>query len=225
MVRGTTRVRSVFVAACVAGAAAGCGSTTGPTSGSADRPATDTSSSKVAAGTVATGTQTTGTRLINGPLPVPAGANVISAASPQSLFRRRNLARVLSNLTAVLGQKASITNLALYPGEIDLVLDQPDGAARRIRIERDGTISEGKPYPVYSGPTAIYLNQIDSAVPQQLANRIAQDGHVPVAHLAKMVLVLNLPGQNAGWRVYPMGTRRLTFLALLDGSGLKAQLP
>jgi hypothetical protein len=173
--------------------------------------------------TISPGTGTS-TNITTQPLPTPAAADVIGAADSASLFRQRNFARALSNLTALLGPKSSITNMAVYPGEIDLVVDQPDGDARRIRVDHAGAVSEGKPVPLNSGPVSIYLNQIDRGIAQLLTADVASSEGVPVGRVLKMVLVTGLPGKNAGWDVSVLprrGTEPVTYRALLSGAGLR----
>jgi hypothetical protein len=151
----------------------------------------------------------------------PSGANAIGAASAGSLFKTSNLVPVLSDLTNRFGASASVASVTLYPGEVDLVVDEQGGVARPVRIERDGAIAEGTTSQFNVAPNTIYLSQLSAAVPQALAQEIARVGGVPVGRLDRMVLVTDLPGHNAGWRIYELGSGSQTFQALLDGTSLK----
>jgi hypothetical protein len=151
----------------------------------------------------------------------PTGSNVIGAASAGSLFNVNNLTPVLADLRKRFGANASIASLTLYPGEVDLVLDQQRGVAQPVRIERDGAISEKPTSGFNSSPQSIYLSQLSAAVPHAITAEIAARYAVPTERLGRLVLLTDLPGQNAGWRVYRLGSSSQTFQALLDGSNLK----
>lgn len=218
------RRRALTIAACglaLSGVVAGCGARR---SGRAARNPRGSSTAAASGTTTATETSTTATNITTQPLPTPTGADVIGAASRQSLFQQRTFSTALANLTALLGPKASITNMAVYPGEIDLVLDQPDGNARRIRVDHTGAVTEGKPSPLSTGPTAIYLNQLDAGVTHLLAADVAASENVPLSHVEKLVMVTDLPGQNAGWEIFALprrGNTAVTYVALLSGAGLR----
>ena len=228
MGRGTRAHRQALrraASAVVLAALAGCGSTGSSTVIS--RPATTSGSATATSSGGATATSSTPgqTNITTQPLPMPAGSDVIAAGSRASFFGQHAFAGALSNLTALLGPKASITNMAIYPGEIDLVLDQDNGDLRRIRVDHTGAVHEDPhTYPVSRGPTAIYLDQIPAGVAHLLAADTASLQGVPIGHVTAVVLVTDLPGENAGWDISVLphrGTAPVTYRAFVSGSGLR----
>jgi hypothetical protein len=150
--------------------------------------------------------------------PRPRRANRISPTSPRSLFRAQNLAIVLGVARHELGASAQVSAFALYPGEADLIVAN-NIFRRLVRIDDDGDLAKGRPQSFSGSIDVVYLWQIRSGVPQQLAREIARRAHVPMRRLDRMVVDLDPHHHLAGWNVYEKLSPR-HFHALLTGGGL-----
>ncbi len=152
--------------------------------------------------------------------PRPAGATArIGPTSRSSLFYARNLSPILTALTRRFGASRSVLVLVLYPGELKAVIGD-NGEARLVTATTTGPLAIG-PSTRFEGPRdAVNISQLTADVPERLARLIAAQGGVPTSRLDRFVLNLSLPGNLAGWDIYPRsGSPR--FEALLTGDSLQ----
>jgi hypothetical protein len=159
-------------------------------------------------------------------LPSPIGANVIGATAANSLFGQSNdnLFNVIRDLIGRFGGGAVVTEMAIYPGELDVRVES-GGKARPVRIETGGAISQGAASTAGHQVPSIYLGQVNSVAPTLLVNDLKALYGVPEAKIDRMVLTTSLPGGNAGWEIYTAGRGTPIAHALLNGKGLQAAIP
>jgi hypothetical protein len=151
--------------------------------------------------------------------PLPSPTVGLAAASPASLFIAHNLAKVVSRLAARIGRHDLLVQLAIYPGELEAVVVGSGGEARAVSASYAGPVTVGPQVPFGGSRDGISFGQLVPAVIQRLAREIAARHGVPLAHLGRFELVSSLPGDNAGWDIYPTtGTRH--FQALILGQHL-----
>lgn len=156
--------------------------------------------------------------LTTAPLPAPADPARVSPIGPSSLFAQKRLAPVLRKLTKGFGVDASVVQLAIYPGELEMVVTDSNDNARLVTASAGGTVMVGQPIP-FSGPRqAVNLSQITARAIAQIEHSLGQDhGGVPVRRMERFVL--DLSHNLAQWRIY--ATRVVRYYGtLLDGSGL-----
>jgi hypothetical protein len=146
----------------------------------------------------------------------------VPATSAQSLFFARNLRPVVKALAKRFGNDPLILSLALYPGELEAVIET-NGEARLVTAHTSGALTVGPATPFEGQRSGITISQLDPRVPQQLARRIAARGGVPISGLDRLIMVL-LPHNLAGWDIYPAtGVDR--FRAHIDGPSLEKISP
>jgi hypothetical protein len=151
-------------------------------------------------------------------LPRPTGAAVISADDPGSLFKASNLAPVLAQLARRFGSDGNVVALALYPGQLDAVIAGDDDQARLVTAGTTGTLTVGSPVSFEGARQAVDISQLSAAVPQRLAKGIDLLAKVPATGLDRFVI--DLSGQLARWRVYPI-QGSADFEALLTGGEIR----
>jgi hypothetical protein len=164
------------------------------------------------------------TNLLTAPLPSPTAADTIPADSTSSLFHQANLGKALQALTTRLGGKADIAAMAIYPGELDVVYDDPSGALHRVRVALDDAVTVGPKVPTYTSPTVIYVNELDALLISTIAARLTNEQHTPTSKITELVLDNHLPSSNSGWNITTAasgGKPGPTFNALLDGTGVE----
>jgi hypothetical protein len=162
------------------------------------------------------------TDLTRAPLPRPAGPAVMAPTNQLSLFRAARLTTVLGALTARYGSTASVVQLALYPGQLELVIADND-SARLVTADALGGVTRS-PQSDFSGSRqAVSLSQISGQVPAELAHEIADRGGVPLSGLDRFVLDLS-DAPTAHWLIYPSGGGTF-YRALLSGGGLDKITP
>jgi hypothetical protein len=157
-------------------------------------------------------------------LPRPTGASVIGATDPASLFKGTNLGPVLQKLIDRFGASGSVVLLSLYPGELEAVIADDSGNARRVTAGTSGSLTVSDPTPFEGPRDAVNLSQLTADVPPQLARQIAAKGGVPTSRLDRFVLATSLSGPLAGWRIYPV-RGRVYFDSLLTGTALERVTP
>lgn len=147
--------------------------------------------------------------------PLPSPAVALAAASPDSLFVARNLAPVLSKLTARFGSQDLIVQMAIYPGEVEAVIAGNKGEARTITATYTGALTAGPP-AAFKGPrNGIDFYQLVPGVIQRLTELIATKGSVGLGSISRFVLTNSLPGGNSGWTIYlTSGSTRFQALVL-----------
>jgi hypothetical protein len=153
------------------------------------------------------------------PLPRPTGAAAtIGPGSGSSLFRQANLARALGALTNRFGADGDIVALAIYPGQLDVVMADGLGNARLVTEGPTAALHVGQAVPFEGSRQAIGVSQVRADVPERLADEIAKLGGVPTAALDRFVL--DLSGPLAAWQILPLrGDGR--FAATLTGQHLQ----
>jgi hypothetical protein len=153
----------------------------------------------------------------------PRPGGTIPATSPDSLFRRANLVRVIDTMTHEFGGGEDLIAFALYPGEADFVVAE-QGDVQVVRVPVDGKLDLGG-WTSFSGTrTAITLQQI---VPGSLARTldvVVRRGHVQLADIDRVVLDLTSFGDLAGYRIEPR-EGLTTYKALLTGGRVDAVGP
>ncbi len=149
--------------------------------------------------------------------PLPSPAVTLAATSPGSLLLAGNLAPVLSKLTARLGRRDLIVQLAIYPGELEAVIAGNNGQARAVTATYTGALTAGSP-AAFAGPrNGIGFSQLVPGVIQRLTELITTKGKVRLGRISRFVLTNSLPGGNSGWTIYlTSGTTR--FQALVHGT-------
>jgi hypothetical protein len=158
--------------------------------------------------------------LTTAPLPPPTGSAVLSPSDPSSLFAKKGLMPLLRKLTSGFGANASVVQLAIYPGELEMVVTDHNDNARLVTASAGGTVAVGQPSPFSGSREAVNLSQITAGAIAEIEHDLGQDrsvGGVPIKRIERFVLDLS---QNlAQWRVYAAGVVRY-YGTLLDGSGL-----
>ncbi len=192
--------------------ATGSGTTSSPSSASADGATTPaaTATSPAQADT-ADVTRTLPAR----PLGVFAA---MKASNPRSLFHATNLKLMLAALTRRYGADIAVVQAAIYPGEMDLVVAKPSGALV-VRADIAGRVDVSDNHEFSGTRDAVNLAQIRPSVPQLLVTRIAHHGGVPLSAIDRMALRTGLAGDLAGWRITARKTP-VSFTALLTGDRL-----
>ncbi|MEA2193351.1 MAG: hypothetical protein QOI73_3472 [Solirubrobacteraceae bacterium] len=149
---------------------------------------------------------------------LPRPAVSVAATGARSLFYARNLRPVVKALTSRFGAHRLILALALYPGELEAVIGA-GGEARSVTAGASGTLGVGPRTTFEGSRSGIAITQLDPAVPQRLARLIAARGAAPTGPLDRFVLTF-LPGDLAGWNIYPTAGRT-RFQARLRGGSLE----
>lgn len=156
--------------------------------------------------------------------PLPSPTVALAATSPDSLLLARNLTPVLSKLTARIGRRGLIVQMAIYPGEIEAVIAGGNGEARAITATYTGALAAGTP-AAFEGPrNGIDFSQLVPGAIQRLTELITTKGKVRLANISRFVLANSLPGDNAGWTIYlTSGSTR--FQALVLGNDPQIMTP
>lgn len=147
--------------------------------------------------------------------PLPKPAVTLAATSPRSLLLARNLAPVLSKVTARLGSKDLIVQMAIYPGEVEAVIAGNNSEARAVTATYTGTLTVGSP-AAFDGPrNGIDFSQLVPGVIQRLTELITTKGKVRLGSISRFVLANSLHGGNSGWTIYlTSGSTRFQALVL-----------
>jgi hypothetical protein len=147
--------------------------------------------------------------------PLPGPAVALAATSPDSLLLARNLAPVLSKLTARFGSRDLIVQMAIYPGEVEAVIAGDNGEARAITATYTGALTAGTP-AAFEGPrNGIDFSQLVPGAIQRLTELITTKGKVRLGSISRFVLANSLPGGNSGWTIYlTSGSTRFQALVL-----------
>ena len=158
--------------------------------------------------------------LTTAPLPPPTGSAAVSPSDPSSLFAKKGLNGVLRKLTTAFGANASVVELAIYPGELEMVVTDNNDNARLVTASAGGKVTVGQPSPFSGSRQAVNLSQITVRAIAQIERDLEQaksTGGVPIKRIERFVLDLS---QNlAQWRIYATGIVRY-YGTLLDGNGL-----
>ena len=154
-----------------------------------------------------------GADITRAPLTGPSVA--LAATSPASLFVARNLATAITRLTARVGTRDLIIQMALYPGELEAVTGA-NGAARLVSVTYSGAVKVGPRVSFTGSRSGIVFSQVVPGVIQRLTRVIVARGGVPLAHLDRFVLT-SLAHGNGGWTIYPVsGSTHFQALVLGD---------
>ena len=154
--------------------------------------------------------------------PLPATADHVVATSPRSLLRAGNLAAALRRITGRLGSGQLIIQAAIYPGMLEIALGA-NGQARLVTVSDTGSLIAGALTSFTGSRSGIAFSQLLPRVIERLTATINHTGGLPLVDIGHFTLV-SLPGQNAGWAVYPVsGPDR--FRAYVMGDGLEQLAP
>lgn len=134
--------------------------------------------------------------------PLPTPIVTLAATSPRSLLRAHNLTAALTQITGKLGARQLILRAAVYPGELQIVLGA-NGDARLVTVSDDGSLIAGGVTAFEGSRSGIAFSQLVPKVVQGLASEISSKGGLPLADIGHFTLI-TLPGDNAGWAVYPV---------------------
>jgi hypothetical protein len=157
--------------------------------------------------------------------PGPTGAaRRVAPASARSLFRSRNLTRVLRAVEARLGGRIDVVQAAIYPGALELVIANNDNKAQRVSTGVSGRLRAGPRAAFDGGRSAIELDQILPRVPERLARLIAGRGGVRLSGLDHFALTTSVGHGLAGYEIYPKHGD-VFFTSLLTGSRLERVTP
>jgi hypothetical protein len=137
----------------------------------------------------------------SGSTPQPFDARTVSAADPRSLFRRQNLARVLTTVRSHVGSQASVDTVNLSPGALALTI-RHSGGETVVNTGADGSYSTVNTGSGSSSASGFALGEIAAAAPETLARRINTAGHTPLAQLRYMLLSRDPIGHRLLWQVY-----------------------
>jgi hypothetical protein len=158
--------------------------------------------------------------LTTAPLPTPTASAGVSPTDPSSLFAARGLTPLLTKLTRAFGAHGSVVQLAIYPGELEMVVTDNNDNARLVTATSRGKVTVGQPSPFSGSRQAVNLSQVTARAIAQIEHDLVQaksTGGVPIKRIERFVLDLR---QNlAQWRIYATGIVRY-YGTLLDGSGL-----
>lgn len=158
--------------------------------------------------------------LTTAPLPPPTGSAVVSPTAPSSLFAHERLVAVLRKLTTAFGASASVVQLAIYPGELEMVVTDNNGNARLVTASAGGKVSVGQPHSFNGSRQAVNLSQIRAPAIAEIEHDLRQarsTGGVPIKRIERFAL--DLSHNLAQWKIYARGIVRY-YGTLLDGSGL-----
>lgn len=149
--------------------------------------------------------------------PLPGPAVALPATSPDSLLLARNLAPVLSKLTARFDRQDLIVQMAIYPGEVEAVIAGSNGEARAVTATYAGAVTVGS-LSAFDGPrNGIDFSQLVPGVIQRLTELITTKGNVRLGSVSRFVLTNSLSGGNSGWTIYlTAGSTRFQALVLGD---------
>jgi hypothetical protein len=149
----------------------------------------------------------------------PPRPPVTAAGSPsQSLLSAVNLTSAIHTLRSHLHRGDLILQLVIYPGVLQAVVGS-DGTARLVTIHAGGSASAGPGATFAGSRSGIELSQLLPQVVQNLSARVAKHAG-PVDRL----VLVSLPGENAGWRIYPVSGSTY-FQALVLGENLESVSP
>jgi hypothetical protein len=154
------------------------------------------------------------------PLPPPSGSAVVSPSDPSSLFAQKGLIPVLRKLITAFGASASVVQLAIYPGELEMVVTDNNDNARLVTASAGGKVTVGQPRSFNGSRQAVNLSQISAPAIAQIEHSLRQarsTGGVPIKRIERFVL--DLSHNLAQWKIYASGIVRY-YGTLLDGSGL-----
>ena len=160
------------------------------------------------------------TDLTTAPLPAPTESAGVSPTDRSSLFAEKSLAPVLKKLTDAFGASASVVQLAIYPGELEMVVTDNNDNARLVVASVGGRFNVGQPSSFSGSRQAVNLSQITPRAIAQIEHDLRQDqsaGGVPLKRVERFVL--DLSHNLAQWKIYAKGIVRY-YGTLLDGSGL-----
>ncbi len=147
----------------------------------------------------------------------PAPTVTLAATSPKSLFAARNLAPAVKKLTARFGTHDLIVQMAIYPGEIEVVMAANGGKAWPASVSYTGKLAVGTEVTFSGSRSGIVFGQLHPSVIQRLTKLITTKGKEPLAQISRFVLTNSLPHDDSGWNIYlTSGSTRFQSLVLGD---------
>ena len=112
--------------------------------------------------------------LTTAPLPPPIGSARVSPSDPSSLFGKKGLMPVLRKLTTGFGANASVVQLAIYPGELEMVVTDHNDNARLVTASAGGIVTVGQPSPFSGSRQAVNLSQITARAIAEIEHDLGQ---------------------------------------------------
>jgi hypothetical protein len=146
-----------------------------------------------------------------------ADPSSVKATDPDSLFASPNFAKALAAARSRLGAGAEVTDLALYPGYLDLTVIKGSGEDD-FYIDTYGRSMQTS-LGASSGEAAFPLSLVKVGTPAALAKRIATEANVAQSQLNYMVADVDPVSNHFQWLIYPVQGTAVEYFQSSGGSG------
>jgi hypothetical protein len=148
----------------------------------------------------------------------PFDASSVTATDPDSLFTAANFAKALATARTRMGADARVSNVALYPGYLDMTQDK-NGVEVNVYVDAQGNSTITNTSASIQGDSAFPLAKIPADAPATLAQRIATLAHVPESQLHYMVVDMNPPPPGVEWLVYTTAGNKVAYFISAGPTG------